>query len=79
MASIRLYENEIEKKQHDLAVRKLSEDLSVSEEEIRALYETELGRIKSNARIKDYLTVIVMREVKNMLRSAGPGSAIGAK
>lgn len=75
MSSIRLYEDEIEKKQHDLAVKKLAEDLSVSEEEIRTLYEKELERVKPRAKVKDFLTVIVTREVKNLLRNARMGSA----
>jgi hypothetical protein len=79
MASILLYEDDIERKLHDRAVKRLAEDLSASEEEIRALYETELGRVKSHARIKDFLTVIVTREVKNLLRSARLGGVAGAK
>jgi hypothetical protein len=79
MGSIRLYEDEIEKKQHDLAVRKLAEDLRRSEEEVRTLYEKELERLKPRARVKDFLTVIVTREVKNLLRDARMGSTAGVE
>jgi len=41
----------------------------VDEEEIKALYERNLGELMKHARIKEYLTVFASRKVRESLKS----------
>jgi hypothetical protein len=67
MTGIQLYEDETEKIQHFHAIQMLVKDLKSSQEEISTLYEIELERLKLHARVKDFLTVLVSRRVKEIL------------
>jgi len=62
-----LYENDEEQRLHSEAIRRLSRDLEMPEDEIRRNYETMLCSLKERARIKDYLVVLVSRNVRNMI------------
>jgi hypothetical protein len=46
----------------------LARDLRIPEEEIQTLYETMLCSLRERARIKDYLAILVSRNVKDMIR-----------
>ena len=63
-----LYENEAEHRQHVLAMQFLASDTRSSEEIIRPLYEKVLYELKKEATVKHYLTIIVSRRVKSMLK-----------
>lgn len=62
------YENENEMRQHLSAIHLLSQDSGVPEEDIRMLYEQELDRLKERARIKDFLSVLVSRRIKERIQ-----------
>ncbi|HET6514134.1 MAG TPA: DUF3562 domain-containing protein [Thermodesulfovibrionales bacterium] len=68
VATAGLYENETEQTLHSSAIQRLARDFNVAEEEIQILYEATLSRLKENARIKDFLAVLVIRNVKDIIR-----------
>ena len=68
MATSCVYENDTEHKLHSREIQRLAKDLQISEEEIQILYETLLCRLKEGARIKDYLAILVCRNVKAMIK-----------
>ena len=63
-----LYENDTERKLHSSAIQMLAREFNIPEGEIQILYETMLSSLKESARIKDYLAVLVSRNVKDMIR-----------
>lgn len=65
--SVLLYKNGIEKRSHLNAVKMLAGDFNISEEEITNIYEIELEKLNKEARIKDFLSVLVIRRVKEIL------------
>jgi hypothetical protein len=67
MNDLTLYEDETEQKQHFSAIQKLARDISSSEEEIRPLYEDVLKELKSEAKIKTFLSMLVSKKVKELL------------
>jgi len=77
MESVSLYENELEQRLHERAIEKLSRDIGRPVPEIRSVYETMLGRLREGARIKEYLVVLVSRNVKEMMRSDRQGERAG--
>ena len=68
MASAFLYDNETDRKVHSGAIQMLAREFKVPVEEIQGLYETMLGSLKETARVKDFLAVLVSRNVKDMIR-----------
>jgi hypothetical protein len=68
MAGVCQYDNDAEERQHSKAIQMLAKELGAPESEIRRLYEEILCSIKGGARIKDYLTVLVSRNVKDVIR-----------
>lgn len=68
MASSCVYDNDADRKQHSRAIQRLAEDLLIPEEEIQILYEEMLCSLKEGARIKDYLVILVSRNVKGMIK-----------
>jgi hypothetical protein len=68
MASVCQYDNDAEERQHSKAIQMLAGQLGMPEKEIRELYEEFLCNIKEGARIKDYLTVLVSRNVRDSIR-----------
>lgn len=68
MASVCQYDNDAEERQHAKAIQMLARDLGMPEKKIRELYEEFLCSIKGGARIKDYLTVLASRNVKDVIR-----------
>jgi hypothetical protein len=67
MKDVALYEDENEQKQHFYAIHTLVQDAGSSEEKIRALYESVLLEFKNEAIIKNYLTILVSKKVKQIL------------
>ena len=68
MATISLYENDKDRKQHSRAIQKLVKDLRIPEEKIQILYEQVLCSLKKKARIRDYLAVLVSHNLKEMIK-----------
>jgi len=64
MTARMLYETEFEKRQHLSAIHYLATDLGMPEEFLRQLYEHELLALKENARIKDYLSVLIIKRMR---------------
>jgi hypothetical protein len=67
MNSTLLYENEKEEKLHRNAIQTLIRETRMPEDIACSLYESVFERLKSHARIKDFLPLLVSREVKEIL------------
>ena len=52
---------------HWNAIRSIAKETGFTEEDVGFVYETIFDRLKEHAKIKDYLPVLVIKEVKNML------------
>ena len=63
-----LYDNEKEKNEHFQAVRFLSENGGFSKEDVLAIYEQVLEGLKHEAIIKNFLSVLVSRRVRDILQ-----------
>ncbi len=59
-----LYDTEFERRQHLSAIHYLATDLGMREDFLRQLYENELMSLKEHARIKDFLSVLVIKRMK---------------
>ncbi len=68
VATTCLYENDTERRQHSEAIRKLAVDLGIPEEKIRAVYDAFYCSIRKGARIRDYLIILVSRNVRDSVR-----------
>jgi hypothetical protein len=66
--TIILYQDEAERRQHLLAIQYLASETKSSEEVIRPLYESILLRLKKEATVKLFLTIMVSRKVKAILQ-----------
>ncbi len=62
-----MYQNDAEKRQHISAIQVLASDFGLSEEFVRSLYERELESLIERARIKDYLSVLVIRRLREKI------------
>jgi len=62
------YDNDKERSLHSGAIHDLSLASGLPEWEIGKIYEQELDKLKSTARVKDYLSVLTCRVVKESLR-----------
>lgn len=67
MVMVDLYSDEKEKSHHLSAMKKLASDLGRPIHEIGALYESALEEMKKTARVKDYLSILASRRVKEFL------------
>lgn len=65
MCAAVLYETEFEKRRHLSAVHLLAMDLGISEDTIRQQYEDELKALTEHARIRDFLSVLVIKRIKD--------------
>ncbi|HJW86077.1 MAG TPA: DUF3562 domain-containing protein [Candidatus Brocadiaceae bacterium] len=52
---------------HLNAIRSIAKETGFTEKDVGFVYETILEKLKEHARIKDYLPVLVIKEVKDML------------
>ena len=64
-----LYDDETEKRQHLNAIQMLALDMRIPMDVISQLYEVELGELKQSVKIKDFLTVLVSRRVREMIKN----------
>ncbi|NWF54997.1 MAG: DUF3562 domain-containing protein [Syntrophaceae bacterium] len=64
-----LYEDDSERKHHSSAIRRIAENSGNSVEKVEKLYEENLRKLKPRARVKDFLSILVSREVEAILRS----------
>jgi uncharacterized protein (DUF2236 family) len=71
MASTCSYEDDAERDLHYRAIQRLAQDTGISEEEVQILYEAVLRTIRERARIKDYLAILVSRNVKDVIKRGG--------
>jgi len=67
MATFCLYDNDSDKKLHFRAIQMLANEFSIPEGEVQALYEMMLGSLKETARVKDFLAILVSRNVKDRI------------
>ena len=67
MNSTLLYKNETEEKLHRNAIQTLVRETRMPEDIVCSLYESVFERLKSHARIKDFLPIFISREVKDIL------------
>ncbi|HTP04244.1 MAG TPA: DUF3562 domain-containing protein [Nitrospirota bacterium] len=63
-----LYENVAEQRRHQAAIENVAQDLRRSIESVNTVYEIVLARYKKKARIKDFLSPLVTKRVKELLR-----------
>ena len=75
MTAVYQYENVVEERQHRAAIQRLAQDLDMRVEDIQEIYEEFLGSVKQEARIKDYLIILVSRQVRDSIRSRGLAAA----
>jgi len=71
MTSTCRYEDDKEASLHFHAIQQLAKDLGLRMEDVQGLYEEFLSGVKKTARIKDYLTILVSRQVKESIQSRG--------
>jgi len=71
MATSCLYDNDTDRKMHSSAIQMLAREFNIPKERIQVLYEKMLSSLKEGARIKDYLVIVVSRNVKDMIKSNG--------
>lgn len=62
-----LYENEIEERQHSNAIEMIAMHTGIPADEVRRFYIIVLERFKRQARVKDFLTILVSRRVEYLL------------
>lgn len=67
MSSSLLYENVIEEKIHLNVIQTLARETEIPLEDVGLLYEAVLERFKEHAKIKEFLPILVSREVKDIL------------
>ncbi|TPW12539.1 MAG: hypothetical protein FD130_1751 [Halothiobacillaceae bacterium] len=63
-----LYDTDEEKRQHLGAIHFIASRYNLDEEMIRSLYENSLEKIKANAHVKNYLSVLAIRQVNEILQ-----------
>ncbi|HAM49651.1 MAG TPA: hypothetical protein DCP92_02745 [Nitrospiraceae bacterium] len=62
-----LYDDEIERRLHLSAMKMLSDHAGLSADMVERLYEIVLDRLKREAKIKDFLPILVSRRVRYLL------------
>jgi len=71
-----LDDNDKRKRHHRLAIENVAQDLHLSKESVMTLYEIVLTRYMRTARIKDFITPLVIKRVKELLKDDTPPSRI---
>jgi hypothetical protein len=67
-----LRDNEASPRQHQLAVENLAQTLNRSFVSVNTLYQMVLRHYKTHARIKNFLSPLVTKRVKEVLRDTTP-------
>jgi len=65
-----LYEDENEKRLHMNAIQMLAMHVGESPVEIEEVYEMILSRYKKYAKVRDFLPILVSKEVKHLISSS---------
>jgi hypothetical protein len=68
MKTTALYENIAEQRRHQAAIENVAQDLHRPIETVYIVYEMVLTRYKKTARIKDFLSPLVTKRVKELLQ-----------
>jgi hypothetical protein len=68
MKETALYENVAEQRRHQAAIENVAQDLHRPIEIVYIVYELVLTRYKKTARIKDFLSPLVTKRVKELLQ-----------
>lgn len=63
---------EAERKLNESAIQSLVAELDEEEAEIRTLYQQAYDKLNKDARIKDYLSIFVVREVRGFFEHHRP-------
>ncbi|MDD3553613.1 MAG: DUF3562 domain-containing protein [Deltaproteobacteria bacterium] len=63
-----LYEDEIEERQHSNAIEMIAMGTGTPVDEVKRLYIVVLERFKRQARVKDFLPILVRRMVESLLK-----------
>jgi hypothetical protein len=63
------YDDAEDREMHRLNIERLAEEVHRTIQELAPLYENVLARMKRRARIHDFLSVLVTKNVKQILRS----------
>lgn len=69
-----LYESEAEKMIHMQSIRIISIRLGVPVDEVAGIYESVLAGLKKEAKVKDYLAVLVSKNVASLINKSHLGS-----
>lgn len=54
---------------HEQAIQAIAEEMDVSIERVRVIYETECSRLNAHASVQTFVSLIATRLVKNALQS----------
>ena len=65
-----LYDDVNEEAAHRSGIESIAEELHHPEATVRMAYEAELARLKTIARVKDFLIVFASRRTKDALRTS---------
>jgi hypothetical protein len=63
-----LYDNDVEWTKHQDTINHLAKESGLPAWEIGRIYKAELHRLKADARVKDYLPVLLIRKVKDSIK-----------
>lgn len=63
-----IYESQVERNQHEHAIGALAEELHRDISEVQSVYESAYRDLRSQARVKDYLPLLVTRRARALLR-----------
>ena len=63
-----LYDDDVEWNKHQDTIDHLAKESGMPVNEIGRIYEAELLRLKADARVKDYLPVLLIRKVKDTIK-----------
>ena len=63
------YESVTEEHIHHDAIHRLAEELNEPEEKVQVVYEEFLSGLQQEAKIKNFLGILVIRQVKDTIRS----------
>ena len=71
------YDSDEERRLHFSAIHSLADQYHLDESMIREIYENELEKLMYSARVKTYLSVLAVRQVKNQLHETLRGPSVG--
>jgi hypothetical protein len=69
MVALMSYGTDAERRQHSSAIHMLSVNSGLPEDSVQQLYESELKTLTEHARIRDFLPVLVVRRIREKIRS----------